>query len=278
MNTISLEMLVEQAQGGCESAVQQVLTRVKPDIYSLSVRYLWHPHDAEEATQEILLKVLIHLKSFRGESLFRTWVYRIACNQLLALKKQRMERQNLNFDAMAEDLSKGLDEVGAQQYTSPEYQQLLEEIRVGCTLAMLQCLDRDARLSYIVGEIMELDHKEASEILGISTSAYRKRLSRARNAVTRFMLNHCGLVNAANRCSCSKRVTTAIALQRVDPDKLLFANAVESSFEFSQALDKIRELKEIRRAAALYRTQPLNPPEDGAFSRWLRSALDRVAC
>ncbi len=278
MNTISLESLVERAQGGCESSVHQVLTQVKPDIYSLSVRYLWHPHDAEEATQEILLKVLVHLKSFRGESRFKTWVYRIACNQLLALKKQRMERQNLNFDDMAEDLSKGLDEVGADEYTLPEYQQLLEEIRVGCTLAMLQCLDRDARLSYIVGEIMELDHKEASEILGISTSAYRKRLSRARDAVTRFMLNHCGLANAANRCSCSKRVTTAIALKRVDPNKLLFADAVESSSDFSQALGTIRELKEIRRAAALYRLQSPRLPHEGSFSSWLKSALDRIAC
>jgi RNA polymerase sigma factor (sigma-70 family) len=275
MSDISLEAFVKQAQEGSRDALQQVLSHIKADVYSLAIKFLWDPHDAEDASQEILLKVLMHIGSFRGESKFTTWVYRVACNQLLALKKQRVEKQNINFEFMAEDLVAGLEETEYSVSSSPEYHKILDEIRIGCTLAMLQCLDRKSRLSYILGEIMAFEHTEASELLGISADVYRKRLSRSRDAITQFMLNYCGLIKAENNCRCHKRVTTAIKLNRVDPENLVFTDVTLPSSQLSQTIKKIRELKDVRRAVALYKTQPALKLDD-RFSIWLKDILDTV--
>jgi len=276
MQTPSLESLVKQAQDGNKDALQQVLENIKTDVYSLAVKFLWDLHDAEDASQDILLSIVMNLGSFRGDSLFKTWVYRVACNRLIALKKQRMEKQNLSFDLMAEDLNHGLETPERSEETAPEYHRILDEIRIGCTLAMLQCLDRKSRLCYILGEIMELDQKDASAILELSQPAYRKRLSRARSAITEFMTEYCGLFNPNNGCRCSKRVKRAIALQRVNPENLIFTEAGHPSSNYATTLKTIRELTQARRAAALYRSQPTVRSNDN-FANWFKAALDNFS-
>ena len=105
-----LEHEVARAKDGDRAALESVIGAVQKDIYGLAVRFLWHPQDAEDATQEILIRVLTGLGGFRGESGFRTWVYRVACNALLTLRKQRMEQQPLSFEQFAEDLAQGLSD------------------------------------------------------------------------------------------------------------------------------------------------------------------------
>jgi RNA polymerase sigma factor (sigma-70 family) len=64
---------------------------------------LWHPHDAEDATQEILVKLLTRLSTFRGDALFSTWAYRVAVNHLLSTRRRRAEQPAMSFEAFAED-------------------------------------------------------------------------------------------------------------------------------------------------------------------------------
>jgi len=63
----------------------------KERVFGLAVRMLGHPVDAEEATQEILIKIITHLSAFRQESTFTSWIYRIAANYLLVTRKRRAE-------------------------------------------------------------------------------------------------------------------------------------------------------------------------------------------
>ena len=265
-----LEAEVARAQNGDRAALESVLRGVQNDVYNLALRFLWHPQDAEDATQEILVRVLTGLGGFRGESAFRTWVYRVACNALLAARKRGMEQQPLSFDAFAEDLEHGLADRADDDV---ENQLLLEEVKIGCTLAMLLCLDRERRIAYIVGEILELDHNEAAEVLEVSPDVFRKRLSQARAAIVSFMQSRCGLVEPANACRCRKRVDTAVALGRIDPAKLLFASSQRQAREFPQVLAEIRRLEGTRRAAALYRSHPQCAPPD-RFAAWLKKVLE----
>jgi RNA polymerase sigma factor (sigma-70 family) len=87
----SLEELVRRAQDGNAPALERVVREIGDNVYGLAVRMLWHPEDAEDATQEILMKVVTHLSTFRGESAFPTWVYRIATNHLLSVRQSRVE-------------------------------------------------------------------------------------------------------------------------------------------------------------------------------------------
>src|SRR5262249_26323368 len=84
LRDVSLEELAEAAAAGEVDAADALARALLDDVYRLAVRMLWHPEDAEDATQEIMLKVLTHLSEFRRESALRTWVFRIAVNHLLS--------------------------------------------------------------------------------------------------------------------------------------------------------------------------------------------------
>ena len=271
----TLEDLVARATEGDRDALETVIVSIRDDMYRLALRFLWHPQDAEDATQEILVRIVTGLGSFRGQSRFRTWAYRVACNTLISLRKKgRMERVALSFDDFAEDLDRGLSESRGGEIGDPERALLLEEVKIGCTLGMLLCLDREHRLAYIVGEILEMDHHEAAEALGIPPATFRKRLSRARQGIMNLMMSRCGLVNPANSCRCARRVETACALGRVNPDRLLFASSLEQARRFPAVLGVIRQLDAARRAGALQRSHGL-PSAPGSLSSWLEGVLPR---
>lgn len=273
--TNSLEQEVVRAQEGDRAALEFVIREVQKNVYQLAMRFLWHPQDAEDATQEILIRVITGLGSFRGESGFTTWVYRVASNALLTLRKQRLELQSLSFEQFSEDLAHGLSDSHLRVEDNLSHIMLLEEIKIGCTLAMLQCLDREHRLAYILGEIMELDHVQAAKALEITSATFRKRLSRARASILSFMKSHCGLINPENACRCHRRVDTAIALGCVDSSQLLFASSQQHAKQFPQVLFEIRQLEETRRIVALYQSHPEAKASEG-FIIWLKKLLDEM--
>jgi RNA polymerase sigma factor (sigma-70 family) len=83
--------LVVSARSGDRTALEHLVQRHQTWIYNIAVRMLYHPQDAEDATQEILIKVLTRLSSFEGRSSFRTWLYRIVVNHVLNMKRGRAE-------------------------------------------------------------------------------------------------------------------------------------------------------------------------------------------
>src|SRR5215468_10595390 len=198
--------LAARAADGDRVSAEALLRSIQDGIYKLALRMLGHPSDAEDATQEILLVVLTHLGSFRGEGAFRTWVWRIAARHLSRVKRGR--RENLSFELLSERLDTGLR--SSAEPVDPESEVLAWEIRLRCTQAMLLSLDREHRAAYVLGDIFELSGEQAAEILEIEPAAFRKRLSRARKRLYEFLRGWCGLYDPANPCRCSKQVDCAI--------------------------------------------------------------------
>ena len=87
----TLEENAKRARQGDQRALEELVAQIQGKIYGLALRTLWHPEDARDATQEILLRVVTHLATFRGESRFSSWVYRIAANHLLRFRESRVE-------------------------------------------------------------------------------------------------------------------------------------------------------------------------------------------
>jgi len=141
---------------------------------------LWN---REDATQEIMVRAVTRLAQFDFRSKLKTWVYRVAVNYILDVKKNPVERMHLNFERFAEDLAEGLSSDGP---TDAERSLLTEEVKIGCTLGMLQCLDRPHRLAYVLGEILDLRGPDAADALGITPELFRKRLQHARTVVVSF--------------------------------------------------------------------------------------------
>jgi RNA polymerase sigma factor (sigma-70 family) len=257
VETPTLEQLAQRAADGDRDAVEGVVRALQSGVYALALRILWHPQDAEDAAQEILVRVVTRLGQFDFRSRLQTWVYRIATNYLLDVKKSCVERQKLNFSAFADDLVDGL----AADEPLPQEQALLtEEVKIGCTLGLLQCLDRPHRLAYVLGEILEWPAPEAADALGIEAPAFRKRLQRAREAIEEFTRAHCGLVSDAARCACHRRVPAALRLGRVDPAELRFARLGAG---FVQAREFIRQVDAAKRVVVLHQTSgPVGPSRD----------------
>jgi len=238
---MKIDKLVVQATQGNKAALEAVVVEIEDNIYHLALRILVNPDDAKEATQDILIKVITHLSSFKFESKFTTWVYRLAANYLLSEKKIIDKDLGLNFDIYKMDLESDLQAPGKLQET-PEYQVMLNELRISCTMAMLLCLNLAHRMAYILGDIMEMEHSEASEVLGISKTNYRKQLSRARDKVVEFTSQSCSLVSNCAKCSCEKKLTGAVARNRVDAERIFFAGNNQYSYkEVKSALSETRQ-------------------------------------
>src|SRR5262245_29410501 len=245
-----LESLAREAVAGNRDALDELVRGVQRDVYGLAIRMLWNREDAEDATQEILVRVVTRLGQFDFRSQLRTWMYRIGVNYILDVKKSPVERMKLTFDAFAADLAHGLSAEGPQP---AERSVLVEEVKIGCTLAMLQCLDRPHRLAYVLGEIFELPGPDAAEALEISPALFRKRLQHARETILSFTRLHCGLVSESAGCACHRRVPAALRTGRVRVEALDFAAGPSS---FREAKVMIQKLEEARRAFALHRENP----------------------
>lgn len=261
-----LDRLARLARGGDRRALERLVASVRDDVYRMSMRMLWHPADADDATQEIVIKLVTGLASFRGEASFRTWALAIAANHLRTTRRRRAEAAAVSFEAFGQDLAQGLDT--PYDAGGVDERLLEEEVKVGCTQAMLLCLDREHRLAYILGEVFELPSSQAAEVLGITPAAHRKRLSRARARVQAFMRGHCGLVDPSNRCRCSRRVGRAIQAGRLDPARLLFA-AHPRRRELERPLAEMEGLND---AAAVLRSHPAYVAPEASLS-WIGDLL-----
>jgi RNA polymerase sigma factor (sigma-70 family) len=218
--------LVARASTGEREALEALVRRHQAWIYNVAIRMLAHPQDAEDATQEILLKALTRLAGFEGRSSFRTWLYRIAVNHVLNMKRGRLETESLTFGCYAHFLDTTPDLDPPDEASVPvDVRLVVDEARLSCTSGMLLCLDRAQRLVYILGDILEVSDAVGAELLEISRDNFRQRLARARRDLHNFMNDKCGLVDPANPCRCEKKTRGFIQAGYVDPENLLFARA-----------------------------------------------------
>src|SRR5688500_15607021 len=265
--------LVSRAISGERDALEQLVQRHQAWVYNVAIRMLAHPHDAEDATQEIFIKALTRLASFEGRSTFRTWLYRIVVNHVLNMKRGRLEPEALTFSCYAHGLDKTSDEDLPDARSVPvDVRLLVEEAKISCTSGMLLCLDRGQRLVYILGEILDVGDAVGADLLEISAENFRQRLSRARRDLHSFMNDKCGFVNPANPCRCAKKTRGFIQAGYVDPANLLFAPARVKQVR-QEVLGTARVVATLdEQCARVFREHPTYEPRD--LARALRRLID----
>lgn len=236
---------IDKAVSGDKEALQSILISVQDMVYNLSLRMLGNPHDAEDAVQEIMIKIIMQLSTFRKESAYSTWVYRIATNYLINCKKSMFAQRPLSFEYYGEDIYAGFIPNTKDLLQSVDEGILAEELKLSCTNVMLQCLDAESRCIYVLGIMFNADSKVCGEILGITSDAYRQRLSRIRKKVAGFLSNYCGL-SKTGTCNCRKRVGYAIQTQRLNPKSLQYSSLEilpkSNTLGFTQAMEEMDEL------------------------------------
>ncbi len=234
-----LSALIREATAGDKKALETVLVSVQDLVFNLSLRMLGTFPDAEDATQDILLKIITHLSSFQGESSFSTWVFSIASNHLKNYQKHMFAKFPLSFEYYGEDIRNANISDVPDLTQNVEQSILAEELKLSCTNVMLQCLDAESRCIFILGTMFKTDSRIAGDILGITPEAYRKRLSRIRKKMADFLKEYCGEYGDG-ACRCADRVNYAIQNRRINPEQLDFTTAVpKEMLEVREAMEEI---------------------------------------
>jgi RNA polymerase sigma factor (sigma-70 family) len=248
---VSEEELVARAVDGDKAALAEVVRHLQDPVYRLALRMVWRPADAEDATQEILIRVITRLATWRAEARLLTWAYRIGVNYLLNLRRQTPQEQaGLSLERFREDLADGL---ATADYSGPEARLLADEVRLTCSQALLQCLERGERVAFVLADVFELSSTDAAWILDITPAAFRKRLERARVRIRNFMGSTCGLVNPEAFCRCARRVDKAVAVGRIDPRRPMLATHPVNGRGVKEAAAQMHKLHD---AAAVLRAHP----------------------
>lgn len=218
------------------------LTQILNMIFNISLGMLHNREDAEDATQEIFIKVHNNYKNFRGESKVETWIYRIAYNYLINYKNRM---QGLSFELFEKDLENFEPYKNEFNLTKVEEKIFVEEIKVGCTTAMLQCLDPENRYVFIVGEIFGFNSKNGAEVCNVSEDLFRQRLSRGRKKLKNFMNKNCGLVNKNATCKCRKRIKIAYDNKRISFEKSLYQTDSKKIRNYISELNELDSISKV---------------------------------
>lgn len=251
----SLEELAGRAASGDSAALSRLVEEVQHPVYKLALRFLGHPEDAKDASQEILVRLVTSLSSFEGRSQFMTWAYTIAVRQLMRTRKRQVESSVKDAQTFAAFLDQGMSD---RDYTAEEaeYRLLCAEVRLSCTYGMLLCLSRPLRASYILGDAMGMPDTLAAEVCGISRAAQRQRLARARQTMRHIIANRCGLIDASNPCRCGRQIQASMAFGILDPDDLGFVEHAEGSIDIDTIDRAADQLDTALAMSEVYRSDP----------------------
>ena len=149
----------------------------------------------------VWLAVLEGLPGFRGESALSTWIYTIA-RRVVARHAQAQRTESMRLLGAAYEAP---GELAPPDTPDLDHELWVREMCDLCISGMLQCLDPDVRLAYLLREVAELDYEDVALVLEVQPDAARQMVSRARRKLNRFMSGHCALANPTGACRCRMR-------------------------------------------------------------------------
>ncbi len=175
--------LMRQAQAGDFAAFEELVGRLQPRVYGLSLRILGETHDAEDVTQQTFLSLIEHLGDFRGETAVAGWVLRIAANHALKLLRKRRGHPTVPLA----EADEGYADLPHPQYIAPWRNDAIElasrhETRELIDRALAE-LDDKYRAVFVLRDVEGFSVKETAELLGLSEANVKVRLLRARLAL-----------------------------------------------------------------------------------------------
>ncbi len=181
------DALVAGLKSGAPEAYEDLIERYAEMAYRVAYRILQDEDEAEDAMQEAFLTVYRRIDSFRGDSKFSTWFYRVVTNAALDLlrSRQRRQGQDISWDQSEEEGAPLPDTVHPLPDELLERQETLEVLEQG-----LMSLSPKLRTAFVLFELEGLPMKEVAKVLGISESAAKVRVHRARLLLQKYLAHH----------------------------------------------------------------------------------------
>ena len=188
------ELLVEEALNGSSAAFETLFERYQRRVFHVARRVLRNREDAEDAAQETFESAYVHLKSFKRQSRFSTWLTRIAINEaLMTLRKRRLGEVSIEENKVVDDEGTAfeIEETGA----TPEEQCVAQELRSILSAAI-------GELKPILGRVVqlrkieELTTAETAEALGVPDQTVKARTFRARRLLRKKLKQRLGVTGS----------------------------------------------------------------------------------
>lgn len=174
------DISIEALRSGDKHEFARMVDTFSGPLYRLALRMLGNEPDAQDVLQNTFLKAFQHIREFEGRSKLSTWLYRIASNEALMMVRKRRPETNFTDTVQEQDEDQILDPV---QFTDwcclPEEEFLTSESRAALDRAV-QRLPETLRIVFILRDIEGLSIQETSQALGLSETAVKTRLLRAR--------------------------------------------------------------------------------------------------
>ncbi|MHC4288608.1 MAG: RNA polymerase sigma factor [Planctomycetota bacterium] len=176
-------VLVRQCQNGDSEAMSCLISKYQDRVYNSILKICQNRDDAAELTQDAFVKVLENINSFRGQSSFYTWLFRVAVNLTLNYCKRRFKLSPISLDAENDRFEKDRQKLTAL-LASPDavdpaviaQQKELSQIVVN----LIGQLRQEYRVVLVLRDIEQMSYAEIAEVLGIENGTVKSRLSRAR--------------------------------------------------------------------------------------------------
>ena len=169
--------LLERAQGGDAAALEALLREVQPQLYRFSMKMCRHTEDAEDVLQDSMMTMARSLRDFRGASSFSTWLFTIA--RSFCIKKRRKSKfapeREESLDRLSPAQKEGLRAATPNPHEQVESAEAWQLVQAG-----IQRIEPAYREVLVLRDIEGLRAREVAEIVGLSVSAVKSRLHRAR--------------------------------------------------------------------------------------------------
>lgn len=179
-------ILIEMGKQGNLEAFDMLVRRYESKIYNMAYRFMGNDADAGDLAQETFIRLYKSLPTFRGESAFLTWLYRICANACRDELRKKKRQQEISWD----EISCGL-EATAKYNNDPLPEEILEQLELKDSIQFcLGSLSEEHRLIIILREIQELSYDEIARVLDCTMGTVKSRLSRARLALKEKVMAH----------------------------------------------------------------------------------------
>jgi RNA polymerase sigma-70 factor (ECF subfamily) len=250
-------------------SIEHLLETYGKKVYNLAYRVTGNKQDAEDVTQDTFLQVYTSLDSFRGESKIYTWIYRIAINNSIKVKRKLNKEYIDSLDQKIELFKDDIPDEVKRWESDPEkrylYNELLREIRCECYYFMTFRLTEEQRIAYILRVVLAFSLEDISAILQVEKNVIKARLQRAKANLCSHFSGRCQWFADESGCSCESRIGFALAYM---PDlmKRLRNYPYDRNYEkiVRSSINRIRDIDEI------YESFPLESYQTKALEHYIK--------
>ena len=186
MIEVSEKKIIEKVLGGDANAFEELVLKYEKTVYNLALRMVGDRDDAFDMTQEAFIKAYGSLSSFRGDSKFSVWIYRITTNVCLDFLRSKSRKQQVSLTVSDDDEDAQLD---IPDPSSTPEQQLIKKISMQSVEEGLKTLPDKQRQILVMRELGGMSYAEIGKALSLEEGTVKSRIFRARKRLCTFLLD-----------------------------------------------------------------------------------------